>query len=73
MSNDIGFKKQTDGTYAAIISDFDKGKYNGAWMADLKKNYAEKKIRKVAQENGMTFLKREVTNTGGFRLQFIKQ
>lgn len=71
-SNDIGFKKQKDGSFAAVISDFDKGKHNEAWMSDLKKRYADKKIRKVAQQQGMTFLKRIEVPGGGYKLQFVK-
>ena len=72
-SNDIGFKKQADGTFDVIISDFDKGKHNANWMADLKKRYAEKKIRKVASANGLTLLTKQPTKEGGYRLQFVKQ
>lgn len=71
-ANDIGFKKMADGTFAAVISQYDKGRHNAAWMDDLKKNYAEKKIRKVASVNGLTFLKREVTPSGGVKLQYVK-
>lgn len=71
-SNDIGFKKQGDGSFAAVISQFDKGKHNEAWMSDLKKRYADKKIRKVAQQQGMTFLKRVEVPGGGYKLQFVK-
>lgn len=70
-ANDVGFKKQADGTFAAIISQYDKHKHNDAWMADLKKIYAEEKIRKVAKQHGMTFVKKEENKTGGFKLQFI--
>lgn len=70
-ANDIGFKKQADGTYSAIISQFDKHKHNDAWMADLKKRYAEKKIKKTASQHGMTFVKKIETPNGGFKLQFV--
>jgi hypothetical protein len=72
MSNDIGFKKQGDGTYKAIISQYDQGRYNATWMADLKKRYAEKKVRKVAAQNGLTFVKKQVNADGSFKMQFVK-
>lgn len=72
MSNDIGFKKQSDGTYKAIISEFDKNRYNDTWMADLNKRYAEKKIRKVAKTNGLQFLKKVENKDGSFKMQFVK-
>jgi hypothetical protein len=71
-SNDIGFKKQSDGTYAAVISDFDKGKHNAAWMADLKKKYADKKIRAQASKAGLTFLKKIDGKDGSYKLQFVQ-
>ena len=44
-SNDIGFIRNSDGTYSAIISKYDQGKYNDAWLKRLKKNYAFHAIR----------------------------
>ncbi len=72
MSNDVGFKKQTDGTYKAVISQYDSHRFNAAWMTDLKKIYAEKKIHKVAKKNGLTFIGKKVGQDGGFKLQFVK-
>lgn len=71
-SNDIGFKKQPDGTFKAIISSFDTGKHNKAWMDGLLRDYAEKKIRKSASQAGMTFLKKQPNPDGSFKLQFVK-
>lgn len=45
MSNDVGFVKNPDGTYSAIISEYDKSKYNDAWLKQLKGNYAYHAIR----------------------------
>lgn len=71
-SNDIGFKKQADGTFDAVISDFDKGKHGAPWMSDLKKRYAEKKIMKTAKSHGMTFVGKKASLDGSFKLQFVK-
>lgn len=71
-ANDIGFKKQPDGTFKAIISQYDTHRYNAAWMDNLKKNYAEKKVRKVAKANGLTFLGKTVTPAGVTKLQFVQ-
>ena len=40
-SNDIGFIRQEDGTFRAIISEFDRGsmRYNDAWLEKLQQNY----------------------------------
>ncbi len=39
-SNDIGFKKRFDGTFEAIISDYDRGKYSQDWLNQLAERYA---------------------------------
>lgn len=71
-ANDLGFKKLADGTYSAVISQYDKGKHNDTWMTDLKKRYAEKKIQKVAKASGLTFLSRKENPDGSFKLQYVK-
>lgn len=71
-SNDLGFKKQADGTYKAIISQYDSYRHNEAWMTDLKKRYAEKKIKKVAKANNLTFLSKKVNADGSYKMQFVK-
>lgn len=71
-ANDIGFKKNADGTFGAVISQYDTHKHNAEWMADLKKRYAEKKIMKTAKKAGLIFVSKKETKTGGFKLQFVK-
>jgi Protein of unknown function (DUF1257) len=39
-SNDIGFKRQADGTFEAIISQYDRQKYSQAWLNRLTQRYA---------------------------------
>lgn len=39
-SNDIGFKRQPDGTYTAIISEFDRARFSAAWLERLAQRYA---------------------------------
>jgi len=49
-ANDIGFKKQADGTYKAYISDYDKS----AWKekeSTFKQTYGIHKVKKAAQKN----------------------
>jgi len=53
-SNDIGFLKAEDGTYTAIISDYDKSKYGDEWNARLKGNYAFEKVRTEQEARGRT-------------------
>jgi len=70
-SNDIGFKRSADGTYSAIISQYDSGKHNAKWMAKLKTAYAENGIMKTASKQGLRFAGRKVVN-GKLQLQFLK-
>ena len=51
-SNDIGFVKTEDGTYEAIISEYDSRKFGPAWNKQLKCNYAYEKIRKDMTQRG---------------------
>ena len=69
-SNDIGFKKGTDGSFKAIISQFDSGHYNAAWMTKLKQTYAEKKAKKIAKNANLTFEGKSVTPQGKIKLTF---
>lgn len=40
LSNDIGFKRSTEGTFEAIISEFDSRKYSQEWLGRLLQRYA---------------------------------
>jgi len=51
-SNDIGFQRNEDGTFKAIISEFDKSKYNQSWIDKLKANYAFQAIRLQQEKKG---------------------
>lgn len=61
-SNDIGFVRKEDGTFEAIISEFDRnspgkhakkyGGYNEAFRKDLACNYTEALYTRVAREKG---------------------
>jgi len=51
-SNDIGFERMPDGTYRAWISDFDKTRFNDAWLKKLGATYAVAKIKVKAKLKG---------------------
>jgi hypothetical protein len=51
-SNDIGFEKMPDGTYRAWISDYDKSRFNDAWLNKLKGTYTAGKIKFKAKLKG---------------------
>jgi hypothetical protein len=51
-SNDIGFKLNKNGTYEAIISDYDKHTYNDQWMKDLTTNYGIEQAKDAFMQHG---------------------
>lgn len=53
MSNDIGFRKEENGTYTAVISDYDRYAYNDGWMSKLKQEYANAKLKKEYKRKGL--------------------
>jgi hypothetical protein len=60
-SNDIGFERQTDGSYKAIISDYDRNslQYNDEWLGKLKQGYNAEKIVKIVKKRGKYFTKQK--------------
>ena len=66
-ANDLGFVKEADGTYSAIVSDYDSRKHGAVWMTGLKKAYTEKRLIKHAAKNGLKYLGKEVVKG---RVQF---
>jgi hypothetical protein len=73
-ANDLGFRKESDGTYTAIVSQFDECKHNADWMDALKQHYTERVDMKVAKRNGLQLMARKVTEVNGkkrIQLQFL--
>jgi hypothetical protein len=54
VSNDIGFRRSADGSFEAIISEFDRDelKYDADWIARLVQHYAYHATRKAYLEQG---------------------
>jgi len=53
-SNDIGFKLQEDGTYEAIISDYDSSRHNETWRDKLSQRYAYHNIKEELSSQGFS-------------------
>jgi Protein of unknown function (DUF1257) len=51
-SNDIGFKRNPDGKFEAVISDYDRHKHTAAWLNKVKAKYAEVKAKKIWAKAG---------------------
>ena len=64
-ANDLGFTRQADGTYSAIVSEYDSGKHNADWMKALKQSYVERVDNKLAKKNGLQVLSRKVVEVNG--------
>lgn len=54
-SNDIGFVKREDGSYEAIISDYDSRVHNSNWLKKLQREYSKETIVEVAEEQGFSW------------------
>ena len=58
-SNDIGFKRNKNGAFDAIISDYDRRKYSQKWLNRLTQRYAYHVIKAKTEEQGFTLLTEE--------------
>src|ERR1039457_4125011 len=54
-SNDIGFRRGTDGTFSAVISEFDKGcGRDDQWLGKIRQRVVEGKQMKAWEAGGYT-------------------
>lgn len=62
-SNDIGFMRNHDGTYVAVISDFDRRtKYGEQWLSRLKQAYGVVEVQSFAKENNFEVEQKSANN-----------
>jgi Protein of unknown function (DUF1257) len=59
-SNDIGFKRLADGTFVAIISEYDRHKYSQQWLDRLTQRYAYRVALAKLTEQGFDLIAEEV-------------
>lgn len=59
-SNDLGFEKMSDGSWAFHVSDYDKSKYDQSWTTKLLNQYGLEVVKEVATEQN--FFVESVTN-----------
>lgn len=70
-SNDLGFFKSEDGTYQAIISDYDRNSgYNTKWQGKLEMHYGIEQSKKAFNANGWSYKETKDTKD---RIQLIGQ
>lgn len=67
-SNDIGFKRATDGTLQAIISDYDRGRYGQVWLDRLSQRYAYNVARGELQQQGFSVASETIEADQAIRL-----
>jgi hypothetical protein len=68
FSNDLGFQLQPDGSYSAIISDYDRGKYNQEWLDKLTQRYTHLRLLHTAQSQGLQVACQEILGDGTIRI-----
>ena len=69
-SNDLGFKRNAEGNYEALISDYDQGFLGRAFVPRLQDAYAEINTKKTALIQGLRFVQRTVNELGEVQLEF---
>ena len=73
-SNDIGLKRQEDGAFAAIISDFDKSHgYGDGWLKEIIGLATEAKAMRIVQKLDLEQISRTELPNGKIRLQITQR
>ncbi|MEU7869023.1 DUF1257 domain-containing protein [Dactylosporangium sp. NPDC049140] len=68
MSNDIGFRRSVDGTFEAIVSEFDRREYGDPWLQRLTQEYGRAATLEYAEHNGFEVAGEERETDGSIRL-----
>ena len=70
-SNDIGFARDADGNFKAIISAYDRGSHNDKWLEKISKEYLiEKATQIMTEQEGEMFGTPETLSDGSIRMTF---
>lgn len=64
-SNDIGFRMKPDGTYEAIISEYDLGILGAGWLQRLTQSYAQEAVYSSLSKQGFTVQAHEFDQATG--------
>ena len=67
-SNDIGFKRQEDGQFEAIISEYDCHQYSQQWLNGLTQRYGYHALMATAPEQGFSIEEEETLEDGTIRV-----
>jgi len=52
LSNDIGFRRHDDGTFEAVISEYDRHRYHQRWLTEAARAYGHAAALRYAEDNG---------------------
>jgi hypothetical protein len=63
-SNDIGFRRDAAGRFQAVISEFDRARYDDAWLGRLNQRYAYHAARQQLEAQGFA-VSEETSEVGG--------
>jgi hypothetical protein len=67
-SNDIGFKKQEDDTFEAIISNYDRQHYSQQWLNHLTQRYGYHALMATTSDQGFSIEEQETLEDGTIRV-----
>ncbi len=67
-SNDIGFKLTKDGTFEAIISEYDRSQFSREWLNKLTQRYAYHVTRDKLEKQGFKLVTEQTEHDGKIRL-----
>ena len=68
-SNDLGFHRTADGTFEAVISEYDRRRYDAEWLRKVARRYGRLTALAYAESNGFTVAAEETDQrTGEVRL-----
>ncbi|WP_220188582.1 DUF1257 domain-containing protein [Streptomyces phytophilus] len=67
-SNDIGSARQPDGSYEAIISEYDLHRHGPAWLTRLSQSYGHAAAQRYAVDHGYDVATDEIQQDGTRRL-----
>lgn len=59
-SNDIGFRLMDDGSYEAIVSEYDQQQLGSDWVGKLSQKYAEHAVLSKLEAQGFSIAERQV-------------
>lgn len=67
-SNDIGFARDENGHFVALISDFDRARYNQAWLQSLVQGYAFHVVKDQLAEQDFSVVEESVDEERNIRI-----